>query len=230
MVNHPGGRGAAAHAVEILRFEGGRFRHLETVRGELLVSPNDVAAVGRRAFYVTNDHGAGGGWRRFAEEALGLARATVVYFDGETMTRVADGLAYANGIATSRYGGEIYVAGTTRGLLYVFGRDADTGALGRPFEIPLGTGVDNIEVDRHGMLWIAAHPKLLSFFRHARDAGRRSPSQVLWVDSDQTAEPPVRPVYLDLGDELSGSSVAAPWGSRLLIGSVFEGFLDCQRN
>ena len=231
VVNHPpAAAGGVEHAVEILRFDGERFQLVESVTGDPLVSPNDVVAVGPRSFYVTNDHGAAAGWRRFAEDALGLARGSVVYFDGETMTRVADRIPYANGIAASRYGREIYVAGTTHGILYIYARDLETGALGEAFEMPLGTGLDNIEVDRHGMLWIAAHPKLLSLFRHRFDAEALSPSQVLWVDTDQSADPPVRPVYLNLGDELSGSTVAVPFGSRLLIGSVFEGFLDCERD
>ena len=219
-----------ASTVEILDYEASRWVWSETIADELLISPNDLVAVGPRSFYATNDHGAGGGWRRFLEDFLGLARAGVVYFDGQTMRPVADGLAYANGIQVSLRGREMYVAGTTRGLLYIFERDVETGDLGEPVAMPLGTGVDNLEIDRHGMLWLAAHPKLLTFFRHIRDENRLSPSQVLWVDPDQSYEPPVRPVYLDLGTELSGSSVAAPWGDRLLIGSVFEGFLDCLRS
>ncbi len=226
VVNHPS---ANEHTIEILRFDGGRFRHLETVTDELLVSPNDVVAVGPRSFYATNDHGSRAGWRRFAEEALDLARGSVVYWDGTKMTPVAGGLAYANGIAASHRGREIYVAGTTRGLLYVFARDAETGALGRPFEIALDTGADNLTVDRHGMLWVAGHPKLLTHFRYRHGLAERSPSQVLWVDSDQATDPPVRPVYMDLGSEISGSSVAVPYGNRLLIGSVYESFLDCER-
>jgi arylesterase/paraoxonase len=81
------------------------------------------------------------------------------------------------------------------------------------------------------MLWIGAHPKLLSFLAHAGDEESLSPSQVLWVDPDVGFDPPVRDAFLDLGEDLSGSSVAAPWGSRLLIGSVFEEhFLDCERD
>lgn len=227
VVNHPS---PTSHAIEILRFDGERFEHVETVTDELLVSPNDVVAVGPRAFYATNDHAAATGWRRFAEEALALARGTVVYWDGEAMSRVADGIAYANGIAASHFGGEIYVAGTTRGLLYIFGRDLETGALGRPYEMALDIGVDNLTVDRHGMLWVAGHPKLFTHFRYRRGRAERSPSQVLWVDTDEAIDPPVRPVYRDLGAEISASSVAAVFGSRLLIGSVYESFLDCERD
>ena len=226
VVNHPG---ATEHTIEILRYDGVRFHHVHTVEDDLLVSPNDVVAVGPRSFYATNDHGAAAGWRYFVEDVLNQARGTVVYWDGEKMSSIAGGLAYANGIAASRFGREIYVAGTTHGVLYVFSRDGDTGALGRPHEIDLGTGADNLTVDRHGMLWIAAHPKLMTHFRYRRGLTDRSPSQVLWVDTGGATDPPVRPVYLNLGEEISASSVAVPHGDRLLIGSVYESFVDCER-
>jgi arylesterase/paraoxonase len=226
VVNHP----PAGHAVEIFELRSDRLEHRETVRGDLLVSPNDVLAVGPRRFYVTNDHGHVAGIGRMLEEYLQRAESNVVYFDGEAWSVAATGIAYANGINGSSDGLAVYVAGTTRGRLHVFTRDASTGALDAVEVIELGTGVDNIEVDRHGMLWLGAHPKLLSFVAHARDPAKRSPSQVLWVDPDQAIDPPVRDVYLSLGGELSGSSVAAPFGSRVLIGSVFEPhFLDCER-
>ena len=136
VVNHRDERST----IEILEYNGARLSHRETIADPLLISPNDLVAVGPRSFYVTNDHGAAGGWKVVLEDFFGLARAGVVYFDGEGMTRVAEGLAYANGIQASRYGREIYVAGTTRGLLYIFGRDVETGELGKPFEMPLGTG------------------------------------------------------------------------------------------
>jgi arylesterase/paraoxonase len=226
VVNHP----PAGHRVEIFEWRDGRLEHRETVRGELLVSPNDVLATGPRTFYATNDHGHVAGLGRILEDYLQREESTVVYFDGETMRVAASGIGYANGIGMAEDEREVYVAGTTRGRIHVYARDAASGTLEPVDVLELGTGVDNIEVDRHGMLWVAAHPKLLSFVAHARGGDRLSPSQVLWVHPDQALDPPVRTVFLSLGEDLSGSSVAAPWGSRLLVGAVFEPhFLDCER-
>jgi arylesterase/paraoxonase len=226
VVNHP----PSGHAIEIFEWRDGALEHRETVESELLVSPNDVVATGPRTFYATNDHRHTAGLGRVLEDYLQREESNVVHFDGETMRVAATGIGYANGINMSEDGQEVYVAGTTRGRLHVYARDADTSEL-QPVEVlELGTGVDNIEVDRHGMLWIGAHPKLLSFLAHARDAGELSPSQVLWVHPDQALDPPVRTAFLSLGEDLSGSSVGAPWGSRLLIGAVFEPhLLDCER-
>lgn len=224
VVNHP----SSGQAIEIFDWDGRELRHRETIRDPALISPNDVLAVGPRSFYATNDHGSAAGPRRLAEDYLPLRRGQVVYYDGQRFTVVADRIGYANGINMSPSGDEVYVASSTFGRVHRYARDVMTGALEPLGELVLGTGPDNIEVDRHGMLWIGAHPKLLTFARAARRGGP-SPSQVLWVDPEQASDPWLREVYLDLGDRFSASSVAAPFGARLLIGSVWEPhFLVCQ--
>ena len=218
------------HSVEIFSFRRGELAHLETIQGDLLSSPNDVVAVGPRSFYATNDHGRTEGFPRLAEEYFQLARSNVVYYDGSDFSVAAAGIAYANGIDISRFGHELYVASSTRMKLHLYTREPSDGALAANGTIDLGTGADNVYVDRHGMLWIGAHPKLLTFASHAKKKEKLAPSHVLWVDPDQGYDPPIRDVYVDSGEELAGSSVAVPWGSRLLIGSVFDDhFLDCER-
>ena len=55
-----------------------------------------------------------------------------------------------------------------------------------------------------------------------------SPSQVYRVSFDWNNNHTIEEVYLNLGDELSGSTVAAVYDNTVLIGSVFENyFLDC---
>lgn len=229
VVNHPGGE-AGEHTVEIFDWRARKLTHRKTVTDPLLVSPNDVVAIDGERFYATNDHGTGPGLGRTLDDLFGRKRSNVVYWDGESMRIVADGLGYANGINLSKDGSLVWVAATTEGAIHIYDRDKETGDLSHWHTEVLGTGVDNIEVDLHGSLWIGAHPKLLSFLRHAGDAEKLSPSEVLWYDPDRRLDPYVRPVYLDLGEELSGISVAAPFGSRVLMGSVFEPYLlVCQR-
>jgi arylesterase/paraoxonase len=232
VVNHPEG----GHTIEIFAVRGDRLEHVETIRDELLVSPNDVAAVGPRQFYVTNDHGNRTPLGRTIEDYGRLRRSNVVHYDGERARVVADGIAYANGVNVSPAGDEVYVAATTGRAILRYDRDPSTGELALAERIDVGTGVDNIDVDRHGNLWVAAHPQLLRFVAHAGDAAERSPSQVLWLEAlpRQGGVGPAGERFLEtyLGDggELSGSSVAVAVGSRLLIGSVFEQhFLLCQR-
>ena len=225
VVNHPGEQ----DSVEIFGWDGVRLEHRRTVTDPLLYNLNDVAALDAERFYATNDHG-GPADREAREDYLRLSRGNVVFWDGQRARKVADGIAYANGVTLSADALELYVASTTTGRILVYDRDDETDDLSLRKEISLRTGVDNLALDLYGGLWVAAHPKLLTFVSHARDPEKRSPWEVIWVDPSGMAEPSIRPVVLSLGEQLSGASVAAPWGDKLVIGSVFEEhFLVCQR-
>jgi len=225
VVNH----GAGGDCIEIFDYRDSTLVYRESIRGELLNSPNDVVAVGPRRFYATNDHGNVTAFGRTLEEYLQLERSYVVYYDGQNFTKVANELAYANGITVSRDGKTIYVAACVGLKINVYARDLASGVLTFKNEIPLGTGVDNIELDAAGNLWIAAHPQLLTFTKHAKDAAKHSPSEVLKINRRENDAWQTEPIYLNGGEEISGSSVAAVFGKKLLIGSVFEQhFLVCE--
>jgi arylesterase/paraoxonase len=65
--------------------------------------------------------------------------------------------------------------------------------------------------------------------QHTGDANRLAPSQVIRVGNPGGEAPIVEEVFLSLGEDLSGSSVGAVHGDRLLVGSVMdEGLLDCR--
>ena len=72
-ISHPKGQ---PHTVEIFEqgTEGG-FRPVATITDPALRSPNAIAAIGARQFYVANDSGAHNAWQRFSELVLrrGLA-------------------------------------------------------------------------------------------------------------------------------------------------------------
>ena len=212
--------------IEIFEYVGNRLVHKKTVKDDSLYSPNDILGVGEEKFYITNDHGATSRLGKLAEDYLQLPLAHVLYYDGAAFSKVAGSLSYANGIAASPDGKTVYVASTVKGYLRVFSRDADTGALHRREDISLGTGLDNIEVDAAGDLWIGCHPKLLTFVKHSKDPAVPSPSQVLRVRLKADSAHEVEEVYLNDGTALSGSSVAMHHGNRLLIGSVYQHFLD----
>lgn len=237
VINHPGsslfgdnpGQGPA-HTVEIFERVGdGPLLHKRRLASDMLISPNDIAAVGEDRFYLTNDHGSGPGLGRTLEEYLRLKRANVLYFDGLRFAKAAGGLRYANGIQVSADGAKVFVATLTSFAVAVFDRDAASGALTLAEEIKLGTAPDNIEFDAAGDLWIAAHSKLLTFVSYAKDAQKLSPSQVLRIGRGPKGGFAVTEVFLSRGDNLSGSTVAAFRDGRLLIGSVFDPhFLDCR--
>ncbi|MDZ7369015.1 MAG: SMP-30/gluconolactonase/LRE family protein [candidate division KSB1 bacterium] len=225
VVNHrPGGE-----FIEIFDYHDSTLVHRESIRGELMTSPNDVVAVGPRSFYVTNDHGNVSQFGRTLEEYLQLARSYVLYYDGQNFKKAAEDLLYANGINVSHDGKTIYVAACTGLKIHLYDRDIASGLLKLKREIPLGTGVDNIELDAGGNLWVAAHPQLLTFTRHAKDAATSSPSEILKISFDEDGDYRIDQIYLNAGEEISGSSVGAVFGQKLLIGSVFEKyFLVCE--
>ena len=67
-------------------------------RAGLLVSPNDLAAVGARHFYVTNDHVTTGAPGRFAEDYLLWPHADVLAFNGTGFRIAAQRMALPNGV------------------------------------------------------------------------------------------------------------------------------------
>jgi arylesterase/paraoxonase len=219
-----------AHTIEVFDVDGTTLTHRRTLSDPtLLVSPNDITPVGHDRFYVTNDHGTGDVMGRKAEDYLRLTRAHVLYFDGERFTRIEGDYRYANGIQTSRDGKTVYVASPTDRSVHVLDRDPQTNGLTLRRSVFVGSGVDNINLDEDGALWIAAHPKLLSFVAHVRDATNLSPSQVLKLTEDGAGGFTIDEILLSDGSDLSGSTSAARRGSRLLVGSVFgPGFLDCE--
>ena len=219
----------SGHYVEIFDYRENKLVHRESVAGPLMHSPNDVLPVGLRAFYVTNDHGYTSGFGRLAEEYLQLARSCVLLYDGQNFRTVAKGLAYANGINMSPDGKTVYVAATVGQEVCVYDRDKHSGDLTPRHTIELDTGVDNIEMDENGDLWIGSHPKLLTFVKYSQNPKILSPSQVLKVAIKDSGQSTVQEIYLNDGKYLSGSSVAAVFKDTLLIGSVFDDhFLECK--
>lgn len=225
VVNHPpAGTGHPRHTVEIFDVEADRLVHRATLTDPLLVMPNDLVAVGADRFYLTNTHSHRPGFLQTVETYLQFADARVLFYGPGGFRIALEDLLFPNGINVSPDGRTLYVASVTGLSVLVYDREPKTEKLAARGEIYLGSGPDNIDVDADGNLWIAAHPKLLRVGAHEKDPFELSPSQVLRVSTDGKVEE----IYLDRGDHLSGSSVGAVSGKRLLIGPIFaEGFLDC---
>lgn len=229
VVNHPSpGSDPDLHTIEILDFQpDGTLATRATLRDPtLLVSPNDIAAVGPDRFYVTNTHANPPGRAQTIESFLRRTQARILYYDGAKFSTVLEPQRFPNGINVSRDGRSLYIAETTPEALLVYDRDPSSESLTLTRTIPLGTAPDNIEIGESGELWIGAHPKLLELLRSAGDPSHRAPSQVLRVDPSGAVEE----VYLNLGDQISGVSTAAARGDRLFFGQITgDGILDCRR-
>ena len=225
VVNHENGR----HRIEIYDLRNGQLFHRKTIADSLLNSPNDIVAVGPDKFYVSNDHRFTSGIKQTLENYLKLRLSNVVYYDGSSFRVAASGIGYANGINVSADGKLLYLCAVTESSLHIYDRDIASGKLTLRQKIDLGTGVDNIEMDSNGGLWIGAHPQLLKFVQHAQDPAKLSPSQILHLMPMAGGEYDIKEVYLNKGQEISASSVAAVYKNRMLVGAVFDPkFLDCK--
>ena len=218
VVNHPT---TGEEIVEIFEVGAdGALTHLESVSFDAMHSPNDVAAVGPRQFYATNDRGYEKGLMSTIEAYMALPFSSLAFYDGETGRIAAKGLVYANGVNQSVDGKTIYVAEFLKRRIAVFDRDPQTNALTLVRTISTGTGPDNIDVAADGALWIGGHTKVFDFLAHAADESAVAPSHVVRVDPE-TGEN--RDVFIDTGGVINGSSVGAVHGDMLIVGAVFDG-------
>ena len=231
VVNH----NQSGHSVEILRVENDHLVHLETVRDALIFTPNDVVALGPRAFYVTNDRAkprVPGARQLYRDIVLRNSPTTVVLWDGEAASVAATDVKGANGIARSAGGEEIYVSGSLGDELLVFERDG-SDRLSLRESVPLGSSPDNVSVAADGSLLIAAHPSLFRILiARTETPWGLMPSQVISLSPSARGEDRVEEIYMNRGEEISNVTVAAPYGPNMfLMGTAYEeGVFVCTRN
>ncbi|KAF7665751.1 hypothetical protein LDENG_00132580 [Lucifuga dentata] len=224
VVNHP----QHGSQVELFKFveEDFSLEHLKTIKHELLHSVNDIVAVGPESFYATNDHYFTHKLLKpHVELLLGQPWSNVVYYSPEEVKVVSGGYYFANGINISPDKKHIYVVDLFDHNVHVLERKPDN-TLVPVKSVAVGSLCDNIEVDPEtGDLWLGCHPngwKLLVF-----DPEDPAGSEIIQIQNIHSEQPLVTQVYADNGRVIIGSSVAAPYRGKLLIGSVFHKTVCC---
>jgi arylesterase / paraoxonase len=216
--------------IEIFDYKNDTLKHIESISDPLLVSPNDIVGVGERAFYVTNDHDEKASKWRSIKDLLRIGMGNICYFDGQKMQKTGiEGIQYANGINCSKDSKTLYLAGTSAKAIWLFSRDIATGALSEIEKIETNTGVDNIELDTAGVLWIGCHPQMLKFLSHAKDEKAFSPSEIIAITYKGKGVYGQKTVYMNDGSTISGSAVGAVYKDKLLIGPVFDPYIVVDR-
>lgn len=235
-------RTTAHHVIEIFDVVGNTLdsvglQHIQTIADdEHLISPNDLVALDKDRFYVTNDHGTRGALLQLLETGAALPWSTVAFWDGSHFTTVAREIVFANGIALDHDRGRLYVASTRSKKVHVFGWNANDPAkeLIETDEIALPGCPDNLEWDEEGNLWIGSDPDFFKLFLYCLGVLSTAPSQLICVRFCPGEKPWVEEAWRDeSGETISASSVAAVHGKgpvrRLLIGQPFGNFLrDCE--
>ena len=229
-VNHMSEKRSAVDIFEVATdANGARLNEIGHIEGDKLIHPNDVAAVGKEQFYVTNDHGSRTDLGITLENYLTLPRANVLYFDGTVFREAASGLVFANGINVSPNGNHIYVAESTARRVQTFRRDPFSGKLTPENSFAFPSGPDNIDVGEKGDLWIAGHPKMFDLVTYASDASKPSPTEIFHVRVTDGIPQSAEPVYVNSGREIGAGSVGAKAGKDLFIGSIFDPkILECR--
>ena len=228
VVNHP--KGAADYTgttVEIFDTQtDGSLKLRRTVAVAGLTRINDIVATGANSFYATSESDL---VRGSLSESLSFVSGddrsgAIWYFDGSVGKKLDSGLGFANSLALSNDGKTLYASATMSRSIFLYDRDPATGAIKRRDAALVGTGIDNLDVDPDGIVWMAAHPKMLSFIQHAGNPAKASPSQILILEPSPTGKGgKIDQVYLkDGSDGFSGASVAIRSGSTMVLGSVFE--------
>jgi arylesterase/paraoxonase len=209
------------HTIEVFELHDQNMTPLKTLKHPTMISPNDIVMLDENRFYFTNDHGYPQGVRRLAEDYGGLSISNVVYFDGKEYREVARGIAYANGINIDRKRNLLYVTSPRHFLVKVYAILQD-GSLSFIENIPCGTGVDNVDLDQEGDLWIGSHPNLLRFAAYAKGKKETSPSEIIKITYRATGDYSVEKIYVGDGREMSASSVAATFGDLIFAGNVMD--------
>ena len=218
VVNHPP---SGAEIIEIFAIaDDGALAHLESISFPAMHSPNDVVAVGPRAFYATNDRGYEEGIMEWLEAYMALPFSSVVYYDGEEGRIIQKGMTYANGVNISDDGATLYVAEILKRRIAVFDRDIETGAITRRAALKSNTAPDNIDIAPDGSLWIGGHSKIFDFLAHAEDASNIAPSHVVRIDPVSGEN---QDIFISLDGEINASSVGAANDDTLIVGAVFDG-------
>ncbi|XP_022617672.1 serum paraoxonase/arylesterase 2-like [Seriola dumerili] len=224
VVNHPQHKSQ----VEVFRFveDDHSLVHLKTIKHELLYSVNDIVAVGVDSFYATNDHYFTHEiFKSLVEPLLAQPWANVVYYSPKDVKIVSEGYYFANGINISPDKRHIYVADLFDHNVHVLERKEDN-TLTTVKSVAVGSLCDNIEVDPEtGDLWLGCHPNGWKAFMF--DPKDPPGSEVIRIQKIHSDQPVVTQVYADNGHVIMGSSVAATYGGKLLIGSVFHKALVC---
>lgn len=226
VVNHP----EHASQVEIFKFieEDHTLVHVKTIKHALLSSVNDIVAVGVESFYATNDHYFTQHTLQQVEPLLGLAWCTVVFYSPQQVRVVSEGFSSANGINISPDKKHVYAMDILDHSVRVLERKEDNSLITLK-SVSVGSLCDNIEVDQStGDLWLGCHPNAWKLLMN--DPEDPAGSEVIHIQDILSEQPTIRQVYADDGSVLIGSSVAAPYGGKLLIGTVYHKALSCDLN
>ncbi|KAG0312430.1 Serum paraoxonase/arylesterase 2, partial [Podila horticola] len=235
LINHRRG----GSVVEVLEYNIGDdfVTHKETVKHELILTPNDIVALGPRSFYVSNDHKYAKGVMREIELGLRKAWADVIYHSPEETFVAFPGVASANGMTATPDRSTVYLSACHGGGMHVLKPHADH-TLEQEEYIKFDFFVDNpsYDVDTDSV-FLAGHVQPLLFTGAMNHPGKPviGPSKIVKISKKAEAVAPssykVETVLADDGHQISTSTTAAVDRQRnvMLVGTAvaLKGLYRC---
>jgi len=198
-----------------------------TIEGGLLTDPQDVAAAGPGAFYVSNNSAKSNLTRQLAGYGV-LPGSEVLYFNGMTFKSVADGLYGARGLLLAPDGTHLLVASLTTRSIKSFDRNVFSGALTEADSLTLAVAPEKLSLDSYGQVWAAGHANLFHWRAFAADPQARDSSQVFRVSLLNGVPQDSSQIYGNDGSEIASASVAVSSAQGLLVGSSLDNkLLNC---
>ena len=198
-----------------------------TIEGGLLSDPQDVAATGPGAFYVSNNSAKQSLVKWLAAWGV-LPGSNILFFNGMVFKPVGDDIYGARGLILAPDGSHLLVASLTSRSLKSFSRDPFGGNLTEAGSLTLPAAPDKISLDAQGSVWVAGHANLLSWRAFAADPAKRTASQIFRISLLSGVPQESAQVYGNDGREIAAASIGASTGKRLLIGSSLDDkLLDC---
>ncbi len=86
------------HTIEVFQIEKNKLTHIETIRNETLISPNDLQVIGDGRIFVSNDRGEGSMFRSIVDGLFGIKRSRISYYDGKKWKLFENPVTFGNGI------------------------------------------------------------------------------------------------------------------------------------
>ncbi len=209
--------------IELFKYSNDSLLIQQRYSDPLMISPNDIVGVSTTEFYITNDHSSKDPKQDQKEDFLRFQNRNIIHYKDGKYTEAAKDLCMPNGINISHDGSLLYTTTTLMHEFITYDRNVVTGAIKEISRIDLDSGLDNIDIDVDGNIWIGSHPQTLTFLGHVKDANKISPSQIFKLSpKGEMGEYDVEEIYLNDGSEISASSVGVRYKDDLFIGAVFD--------
>ncbi|CAA6825270.1 MAG: Unknown protein [uncultured Aureispira sp.] len=195
------------------------LKFVAAYQNSIMNSPNTVVALKNGGFYASIDQG-----KRGNKTALFFkAKTGSIVFCNEQggWARVADKLAYPNGLYITSKERYLYTATTRQHTVFKYNIKADGNLINREKVTKL-VGGDNIRLGENKELLIPAHPKIFKFVGHSNDSTKVSPSIVYSLN---TTNGTTEVVYANDGRQISAPSTSVSYKGYLYIGQVFQPYI-----